>query len=317
MSQTVSEMFTVTRGSGAMLLNLTQDDDGVPYISASAKNNGVTARVLTGGYEVCPAYSISVSVNGSILEAFMQPWPYVSASDVKVLVPKRPMTVAEMLWWATCIRANKYRYSYGRKANRTLKSLALPDAIPAWVRNTPVHDLSFARAAASSAETPALHTDDWRSFRYDELFDIKKGTRLTKQDQTDGSTPFVGSSRMSNGVTAHVGQECAHPAACITVSYNGSVAEAFLQPHAFFATDDVNVFYPKSPLTPERALFICTLIRQEAYRYNYGRKWSLEGMRAAKLNLPVTEDGQPDWQWMTDYMRTLRFSGSLLTSAAA
>jgi type I restriction enzyme M protein len=95
--------------------------------------------------------------------------------------------------------------------------------------------------------------DRWQTFCYDELFDIKKGTRLTKQDQTPGSTPYIGSSRLNNGVTAHIGQAPAHPAGCITVSYNGSIAEAFYQPRPFFATDDVNVFYPKVPLAPEAA----------------------------------------------------------------
>jgi len=35
------------------------------------------------------------------------------------------------------------------------------------------------------------------------------------------------------------------------------------------------VLYPKFKNAPAISLFLCTLIRQEKYRYNYGRKWSL------------------------------------------
>jgi len=49
--------------------------------------------------------------------------------------PKTPMTIEELLFYATCIRANKSKYNYGRQANRTLKDLALPSRteVPNWV----------------------------------------------------------------------------------------------------------------------------------------------------------------------------------------
>ena len=36
-----------------------------------------------------------------------------------------------------CLRANRYRYSYGRQANRTLRDIGLPDPsrLPEWVRD--------------------------------------------------------------------------------------------------------------------------------------------------------------------------------------
>jgi hypothetical protein len=45
------------------------------------------------------------------------------------------MTLREKLWWSMVIRANRYRYSYGRQANRTLATLALPTEVPSWVRD--------------------------------------------------------------------------------------------------------------------------------------------------------------------------------------
>ncbi|CPW95038.1 hypothetical protein [Mycobacteroides abscessus] len=61
---------------------------------------------------------------------------------------------------------------------------------------------------------------------------------------------------------------------------------------------------------PDAALFVCTVIRAERFRYSYGRKWGLEQMRNTELRLPVTDDGAPDWELMARYTRSLPYSGT-------
>lgn len=156
-----------------------------------------------------------------------------------------------------------------------------------------------------------ISVKNWFSFRISQLFSINKGKRLTKANMTNGGTPYVGASDTNNGLTAFVGQQAIHQGNTISVSYNGSVAEAFYQPEPFWATDDVNVFYPKFDLTPAIALFICTLIRQEKYRFNYGRKWHMERMKNSILYLPVRPDGSPDWEYMEQYIKSLPYSSQI------
>ncbi len=108
-----------------------------------------------------------------------------------------------------------------------------------------------------------------------------------------------------------IGQTPIHDGNTISVSYNGSVAEAFYQPTPFWATDDVNVLYPNFDMTPAIALFLCTVIRQEKYRFNYGRKWHLERMEQSVIKLPTAQAGQPDWDFMGNYIKTLPFSSQL------
>jgi hypothetical protein len=99
--------------------------------------------------------------------------------------------------------------------------------------------------------------------QFNELFELKKGKRLTKANMTPGNVPFIGAIDSNNGLTAFIGQEALHPENTITVNYNGNgVAEAFYQPVPYRYTDDVNVLYPRFKLTPAIALFIATAIRQ-------------------------------------------------------
>ncbi|GAA3672719.1 restriction endonuclease subunit S [Acetobacter lovaniensis] len=86
------------------------------------------------------------------------------------------------------------------------------------------------------------------------------------------------------------GQAPIHDGGTISLSYNGSVAEAFYQSEPYWATDDVNVLYPRGfSLTAASGLFLCTVIRREKFRFNYGRKWHLERMREAVIRLPATK----------------------------
>jgi hypothetical protein len=227
-----------------------------------------------------------------------------------ILTPKTEMSESEKLWWAACISANHYRFGFGRQANRTLKDLALPSAIPSWVATVNVHAFEGASKKAADVVTPQLDTSKWKHYCLSELFDIRKGKRLTKANMSAGNRPFIGAIEKNNGVSAWV-QKALHASNTITVNYNGSVAEAFYQPIPFWCSDDVNVLYPKFSLTPERALFICTVVRLERYRFSYGRKWHLDRMKAASIRLPSKPDGAPDWKYTDGYIRSLPFSSQV------
>ena len=154
-----------------------------------------------------------------------------------------------------------------------------------------------------------VSTNSWGAFRVGDLFEVRKGKRLTKEDQTEGDTPYVGAIDSNNGVSNHIGQRAIHDGGTISLSYNGSVGEAFYQPKPFWATDDVNVLYPKAGtrLSQWTALFVCAILRQEKYRYSYGRKWVLESMNDTVIRLPQTKDRKPDWDEMERRIRALPY----------
>lgn len=134
----VSSLFNVTYGVNLELNRMTQDPSGIPFVGRSDRNNGVTARVaavprLTPN----PAGTLSVAGGGSVLATFLQNEPYYSGRDLFYLTPLVEMSDSQKLYYCTCIRANRYRYSYGRQANKTLRDLMIPDitSLPAWVEN--------------------------------------------------------------------------------------------------------------------------------------------------------------------------------------
>lgn len=151
-----------------------------------------------------------------------------------------------------------------------------------------------------------IDVSGWGEFRIEDIFDVIKGTRLTKADMRDGTIKFVGSSAMNNGETHRIANnEKLHPANTITVCYNGSVGETFYQDEIFWASDDVNVLYPKFDMTKLMAMFICPIIKSVGQKYAFIDKWKQEDMKNEIIRLPITSTGEPDWQYMEDYMRKI------------
>ena len=146
-----------------------------------------------------------------------------------------------------------------------------------------------------------LNVETWAEYLIGDLFEIKKGKRLTSEEQIEGCTPYIGAIDSNNGIANYIGQEPIHKGNTISLSYNGSVGEAFYQPNPFWATDDVNVLYFREKsgvkFNSYIALFVCVVLKLEKYRYCYGRKWVLESMRETRIKLPTKKELQIGNGW--------------------
>ncbi|MFA6598808.1 MAG: restriction endonuclease subunit S [Ignavibacteriaceae bacterium] len=311
------ELFTPVYGANLELVNLNvcskHAQDSIRFVSRTEANNGVSAYVKKmNEVNPNPAHTISVAVSGSVLSSFYQDSEYYSGRDLYYLVPKRNMSTEEMIFYTVCIKANRYKYNYGRGANRTLKEILLPAEMPSNFKSLMIDKISIPKCEPIMMHWEnELHHEKWNWFQIEELFEIKKGKRLTKDDMVFGKTPFIGSIASNNGYREYINRKPIHTGNTITVNYNGSVAEAFYQPKPFWASDDVNVLYPKFSMNVYNALFIASVIKLEKYRFNYGRKWHLVRMKGSLIKLPVDNGGQPDFEFMENYIKSLPYSASL------
>jgi hypothetical protein len=310
----LDEIFDIRYGSQLDLNKcvLCEKPEGFNFVNRSEKNCGVSARILQEeNKKPFPAGLITVAMGGSVLSSFVQQEPFYTGQNVKVLTPKKEMSDLIKLYYCYCIETNRFRFSaFGREANVSFESILVPDfeELPKDLQKIAISDYEFEEMPILDNYTD-FDTDNWKWFRYDEIFEIKKGKRLTKADMIDGDTNFIGASKFKNGLTAKVSNdEHIHFANTITLSYNGSIGEAFYQSEPFWATDDVNVLYPKFNLNPHIAIFLCTLLPTEKYRWGFGRKWDREMMLESTIKLPVNQENKPDWRYMENYIKSLPYS---------
>ena len=269
-------------------------DETIAYVTRSHRNNGVRAWVKRiAGLTPSAAGDISVCLRSRnhALSAFVHSYPFYTTYHVAVLTPRRDMSLQEKLWWCLCIQANRFRFHFGRQANRTIGEIVLPDEVPDWVGATAIPDYGAAGWAGANAP---VDTSTWAEFRLVDIFEMHVGEHASRRPLGSGETPLVTASAWNNGINAMVAVEPDWPGGQITVPNNGSIGAAFYQPRPFTASRDVTILVPKAQLSPAAALFVCTVLRKEGERYNYARKWTIGRMHDSVIRLPVSEGDTPD-----------------------
>ena len=313
----IQDLFEVYNSQNLALNACTvNEQSSYVLINRSEKNNGIAARIdAPAGKQPFPAGLMTVALSGSVLSTFIQNEPFFTSYHIAALKPKIKLSIRQMLYYKMCIEANKFRYNYGRQANRTLRLLEIPapEEIPAWVETIELPQ-QYTDKAKSDEKVELPPVSEWKEFKYTDLFDLEKGRGPSAADakHKPGNTPYVGASAENNGITIYSGHFPEHQGNVVTIATDGSVGEAFYQPKDFNATSNIMVLHLKShEWNPQIGLFISTIIRQEQNKYNYGRKWGLSRMKESFISLPVTSEGQPNYDLMERYINSLPYSDCL------
>lgn len=276
----VGDLFSVSRPAARSRSGYA--DGATPFIATSEFNNGVTAMVQPKDDECLDSGNcITVSpLNGF---AFYQKEDFLGrggAGSAILILRHNKMDELTGLYMAAVLRNSLTRFSYADQLNsQSIKdeTIYLPldeNGDVAWrqMRARMRYLLDEAERQieyldSAEVDRHVIDSHAWQPFPIggpSGLFRIEKGTRLTRADMREGTTPFIGASTTNNGVTAYVGNdEHIHPGNVITVAYNGQKAtgKAFYQPEPFWASDDVHVLYPNFELNELRAMFLLPIFR--------------------------------------------------------
>ena len=306
------------------------DPEAVAFVSRTGSNNGVSAYVKpVPGVIPQPKDTITVAGGGSVLATFLQTQPFYSGRDLYLLYPKEDISRKAKLFLVTVIKANKYRYNYGRQANVTLPHLRLrlpatPDGKPDWQwMESYINSLHSELLKTSNGSKAALGTfvfdiREWHEFRVEELFDsIYKvasydDSELERVDMWGKKTvPYVTRTDLDNSVKSLVSSTgLANIEAGNAIVIGDTTSTISYQPGPFVAGEHI-IAARAEWMNKYTGLFVTCLLRQERYRYSYGRAYKLDSIRNTELRLPVTSDGKPDWQWMENYIKSLPYGDRL------
>lgn len=319
----IHKLFDIKYGNSLELINLEQCEKSHPnstnFVSRTEKNNGISAFVLkVETIEPNPANTITVAVSGSVLATFLQPEPYYTGFHVLVLSPQKEMRIDELLFYTMCIRKNKYKYNYGRQANKTLKDILIPQFIPKAFDNIEYEKLNTLNPQSIINQDFELDTNarEWSYFKIRDVFDvvsIAKSVDLLNIELDTNGINYVGRTRENNGITARVKPSyelmgSINKGNCITIAMVG-ICSTFFQDSDFFASQNILILRSKD-LNQYNALFIANIIRLEKYRFSYGRTLTKEFFKNHMIKLPSSE-GTPDFEFMERFIKSLPYSSSI------
>ena len=321
----IGDLFEIKNGySSSNIKNifLERRDGLVEYKRPSNKLENTTAgyveeKLIPDEY-IFPEKTLFVSTDGqgSHTFSYVAPNRFVPNSNISVLIPGIEMTLIQKLYYARCITANRYKFSYGRKPKgKRLADILVPSPgeIPSWVYEVEMPDYREVTKPYLDEPTLELKVEEWKEFRLDELFEIEYGTFISTKfkDGAKGTTPYITTTAERNGIGRYIKKEPDYPANSLTIATDGTVGEVFYQDRSFCASNITGVLIPKFEFNVYVAMFIITVLKNERFRYSYGRKWSIQKVRRTVIKLPATPEGNPDWGWMEKFIKGCGFSRCL------
>lgn len=314
----INEIFKITYPKTLIYSEMTPDEEGINFVSSQDKNNGIVGRVkIENGIKIYPAGCITVPLKGSVLMAHLQPKPCYVAHQIAVLEPfDTSMSYIEKLYYVTCIRHNAFKYNYGRQADKTLGDIEIPtDNEIMLSKANSLHYKPLSTANKRKVTSYVLDVESWKPFRVNELFEVKYGinmelnTCIEAEDGDPDAINFVARTESNNGVSARVKPvegKVPQPAGLITCAGGGSVLSTFLQEEPFYSGRDLYLLIPLQRMSKLSKLFCITVLKANKYRYSYGRQANIT-LPYLELMLPATAEGQPDFDFMENYMKSLPY----------
>lgn len=151
-----------------------------------------------------------------------------------------------------------------------------------------------------------LRAVKWGEFKYKEVFNrIEQGRRLKKDDQIDGTIPFVMSGTTNAGVVNYISNPVASfPKNAITIDIFGNT---FYRNYAFGAGDDTGVYWNDATAYSSNAMLFFAVAMQKSMmgRFSYGKKLRSSQSEDFTMHLPVTADGKIDFDFMESFIAEL------------
>ena len=152
-----------------------------------------------------------------------------------------------------------------------------------------------------------LDDREWKDFAVPDIFhSIQRGKRLKNADHIPGIVPYVSSTANNNGIDDYIvaSEGTRVFKNYISLANSGSVGTAFYEPFAFVASDHVTSLECKKA-NKYVYLFLTTVLEQQGSNFNFNREINDLRIKKMRIMLPVTDSGEPDYQFMEDYIREL------------
>ena len=148
----------------------------------------------------------------------------------------------------------------------------------------------------------------WKAFELGNIMDISACRYTGKSNSKSGLVPYVGATSRNNGVLTFldVDKECILKGNCIVFICNGdgSIGYSVYRETDFVGSVDVKI--GRSPnLNRYTGMFISTACCMNRPRYSFGYKRTIPRIKKESVLLPATSDGDPDYAYMEEYMRSV------------
>lgn len=158
-----------------------------------------------------------------------------------------------------------------------------------------------------SEEVNKVDIAEWREFKIGNIFEIVSPkvyhTRQVKEDSK--GIPYVVRSKFNNGIKYMVEKDerfVVNPKGVI--SFGAENASFFYQENEYISGRDM-YYIDTRDLSKNTVLFIIACLEKLTSKYSYNFGLFPKLLKEEKIKLPITDNGEPDYEYMDRYMTEL------------
>ena len=162
-------------------------------------------------------------------------------------------------------------------------------------------------------EKNILNLDNWKLFSIGQLFTITRGKRIVREQDYEKNIvenfkiPVITTTTVNNGIDGYYIKSNSKGNVLITCGEASGMFTTY-QKNPVWALDTVRILDPKFKFNKNIALFLIPILNANMFRFSYGRKAKPSHVRSIKIKLPVDKNGNPDWEYMENYIKSLPYS---------
>lgn len=321
---TLSQVFPFIM-RGKRLIERNRKKGNIPYYSASKENNGLTDIIENPLFIEKDKLIISTFCNCFFVEGEF------TASDEITIFGNDKLNKYNGLFISHVVKRNAIKYAFGFKAfsERLARQIV---KLPINSKGQPNWEFmeNYMRKIEEKQKQKAikyysdkiknlqnslmknkfdLNNIEWKEFKISEIFNIFTGATIRQSDLIKGKIPRITATNLNNGI-AFFTQETNNYnfkkfENFISISFLGSV---FYQPKEVSLDMKIHGIKIKDrELNTHIALFLIPIIKRFSFKYTYGYQLSTSILKAQKLQLPVNSKGQPNWEFMENFMRKIEY----------
>lgn len=147
---------------------------------------------------------------------------------------------------------------------------------------------------------------EFKEFKVVDLFQSKRGTRLTVSNRVKGLVPLVTAGYEKTGVAGYIGNKGQELFGKHTVTID-MFGNCFYRNYEYYADDNIISLSSEKIRNELSLLYITTAINKAlSGRYSYGKQFRLGELEKLSVLLPVSANGLPDYEYMADYVRQIQ-----------
>ena len=320
----IKDFFKIQSVNGKPISNYKEGK--IPYITTSSQNNGVNSFVESSK-ELSPKKAISVDPIAG--KAFFHEYDFIgrggAGSAINLLYNDKLDKFSAQFICTALEKVSKEKASYGWALNgERLKNTKITMPVdksgnPNWqfmedyIKQEQkdiaqkVIDYYEQKMLEVAFDLVGLENLEWKVFSFDEIFrKIQRGKRLKKNDHIKGNTPYVSSTSLNNGVDGFIGnkEDIRKFTGNLSLANSGSVGACFYHQYEYIASDHVTALTLKDA-DKHLYLFMATIVKRLEEKYSFNREINDKRIRSEKLLLPVDENGNPHWEYMSQFMQKI------------